>query len=169
MAVVPHRLPGATVTAPHTPTAPPPPLASVEDAQARLESPGYLASREIATAAFLSDRLEKPVLVEGPAGVGKTELARTLAKALGRGLIRLQCYEGLDEAKALYEWEYAKQLLYTQLLRDKLSDLLAGSRTLGEAADRLAGGEEVFFFNRLLLTRPLSKVITTDQPIPTLI
>jgi MoxR-like ATPase len=81
----------------------------------------------------------------------------------------LQCYEGLDETKALYEWEYAKQLLYTQLLRDKLTDLLIGTRTLGEAADRLAGEEDVFFSNRFLLPRPLLKAITSDQPVTLLI
>ena len=86
-------------------------FASVDDASARLAGAGYLPSREISTALFLADRLEKPVLVEGPAGVGKTELARAWAAADGRALIRLQCYEGLDEAKALYEWEYSKQLL----------------------------------------------------------
>ena len=91
-------------------------LQSVQDASDRLRAVGYLPSPEIAASAFLSDRLEKPILVEGPAGVGKTELARALAQATGRTLLRLQCYEGLDESKALYEWEYAIQLLYTQLL-----------------------------------------------------
>src|SRR3954451_927100 len=89
----------------------------------------YIASDEIATVMFLAERLGKPVLVEGPAGVGKTELAKAWSSANARELIRLQCYEGLDETKALYEWEYAKQLLYTQLLRDKLGDLLHGATT----------------------------------------
>src|SRR5437763_12403238 len=104
-------------------------LDSVQDAADKLRSTGYLPSPEIATSVFLADRLEKPVLVEGPAGVGKTELARAMASALGRELIRLQCYEGLDEAKALYEWEYAKQLLYTQLLKDKLGETLGSAAT----------------------------------------
>ena len=85
-----------------------------------LERQQYIANDEIATTVYLMDQLGKPLLCEGPAGVGKTELAKTIAAATGRELIRLQCYEGLDETKALYEWEYAKQLLYTQLLRDKL-------------------------------------------------
>src|SRR5947209_4457604 len=82
----------------------------------------YIASEDIATVLFLAEKLGKPLLAEGPAGVGKTELAKSWAAADGRALIRLQCYEGLDETKALYEWEYAKQMLYTQLLRDQLRE-----------------------------------------------
>jgi MoxR-like ATPase len=129
-----------------------------------LASVGYLPSREIATAAFLADRLEKPLLVEGPAGVGKTELGRALASALGRELLRLQCYEGLDEAKALYEWEYAKQLLYTQLLKDKIGESLASAANLAEAAERIARSEAVFFSERFLLPRPVLKAITSPAP-----
>jgi MoxR-like ATPase len=139
-------------------------LASVEEAATRLKAAGYLASREIATAVFLADRLQKPILVEGPAGVGKTELGRALATALGRTLIRLQCYEGLDESKALYEWEYAKQLLYTQLLRDQIGELTAGAKGLGEAVDRLASGDSVFFSERFLLPRPLLQALLSPTP-----
>jgi MoxR-like ATPase len=129
----------------------------------------YIASDDIATALFLANRLGKPLLTEGPAGVGKTELAKSWAAASGRELIRLQCYEGLDETKALYEWEYAKQLLYTQLLRDKLGDVLGDAKTLREAADRLAGEEEIFFSERFLLPRPLLRAITSDKPVVLLI
>ncbi|MCB0046953.1 MAG: MoxR family ATPase [Caldilineaceae bacterium] len=129
----------------------------------------YIAGDEIATTVFLSGQLGKPLLTEGPAGVGKTELAKSIAAATGRELIRLQCYEGLDETKALYEWEYAKQLLYTQLLRDKLQDTLADSNTLAEAADRLAQEEDVFFSLRFLLQRPLLRAILSDKPVVLLI
>lgn len=124
----------------------------------------YIASDEIATILYLSQELGKPLLTEGPAGVGKTELAKAVAGATGRDLIRLQCYEGLDETKALYEWEYAKQLLYTQLLRDKLHDTLGSTQNLTEAADRLANEEDVFFSMRFLLKRPLLKAILSEQP-----
>jgi MoxR-like ATPase len=124
----------------------------------------YIASDEIATTVYLSQELGKPLLTEGPAGVGKTELAKAISAATGRPLIRLQCYEGLDETKALYEWEYAKQMLYTQLLRDKLNETLADSPSLASAADRLADEEDVFFSMRFLLKRPLLQAILHEQP-----
>jgi MoxR-like ATPase len=139
-------------------------LATVDDASARLAAVGYLPSREIATAVFLADRLEKPILVEGPAGVGKTELARAWAEASSRRLLRLQCYEGLDEAKALYEWEYAKQLLYTQLLKDRIGAAIGGARTLAEAADQIAAEGNVFFSERFLLPRPILQAVTSEVP-----
>src|SRR3954469_22414284 len=139
-------------------------LQSVDDAADRLRATGYLPSPEIASSAFLADRLEKPVLVEGPAGVGKTELARALAQATGRVLLRLQCYEGLDESKALYEWEYAKQLLYTQLLKDKIGELMVGAGSLKEAADRVAASDAVFFSERFLLPRPILQALVNPKP-----
>ena len=109
---------------------------SVKDVGEQLFDQGYLSSHRISTVVYLAQQLEKPVLIEGPAGVGKTELAKVVAAALGRELIRLQCYEGLDEAKALYEWEYSKQLLYTQILKDRFAESMAGAKTVHEAADR---------------------------------
>ncbi len=103
---------------------------SVKDVISQLNDQGYICDKRIATVVFLAQQLKKPVLVEGPAGVGKTELAKVVASALGRELIRLQCYEGLDEAKALYEWEYSKQLLYTQILKDKFAETIAGAVSL---------------------------------------
>lgn len=139
-------------------------LSSVEDAGRKLTSTGYIADANIALTAFLSVKLGKPVLVEGPAGVGKTELAKSLARAQGLKLIRLQCYEGLDEQKALYEWEYGKQLLYTQVLKDKINDVVGGARSLKEAADAVAQQESVFFSQRFLLPRPLMTAITSVEP-----
>jgi MoxR-like ATPase len=124
----------------------------------------YIAGDEIATIMYLCLQLGKPLLVEGPAGVGKTELAKAISGATHRELIRLQCYEGLDESKALYEWEYAKQLLYTQLLRDKIQETLEQASTLTEAADQLAKEDDVFFSMRFLLQRPLLKAILNEKP-----
>lgn len=135
-----------------------------KDATSALSQQQYVASDEISTVLFLAEKLGKPILAEGPAGVGKTELGKAWAKATGRKLIRLQCYEGLDESKALYEWEYAKQMLYTQLLRDKLTDLLKDAGGLREAADRLGSEEDVFFSERFLLPRPLLQAIISEEP-----
>jgi MoxR-like ATPase len=140
------------------------PFESTGKVKAALGEQNYIASDEISTIVYLAQKLGKPLLTEGPAGVGKTELAKAIAGATGRELIRLQCYEGLDESKALYEWEYSKQLLYTQLLRDKLNDTLGKAGSLSEAADKLAAEEDVFFSNRFLLQRPLLKAILCDEP-----
>jgi MoxR-like ATPase len=139
-------------------------LESQDAAAHALAAAGYLPSPEIATAVFVADRLEKPILVEGPAGVGKTELARAFAEATGRTLVRLQCYEGLDESKALYEWEYAKQLLYTQLLRDRIGAAMEGAGSLAEAADRIASEGNVFFSERFLVPRPVLKALVSETP-----
>ena len=104
---------------------------SVEEIKTKFEGAKYICSDQIATCVYIAHNLQKPVMVEGPAGVGKTELAKTTAQILDVPLVRLQCYEGLDESKALYEWKYAKQLLYTQLLKDKLGDLLGDASGLG--------------------------------------
>jgi len=141
-------------------------ITSLEEALAAQQ---YIASDEIATVLYLAERLGKPILAEGPAGVGKTELGKAWSGITGREMIRLQCYEGLDETKALYEWEYAKQMLYTQLLRDKLQVLLTDASTLADAADRLAAEEDVFFSERFLLPRPLLQAIIAQEPVVLLI
>ena len=135
----------------------------VENVIKELERVKYIASKEIATTVYLALRLEKPVLVEGPAGVGKTELAKSIAAALDIELIRMQCYEGLDEAKALYEWEYAKQLLYTQILKDKLSEIMGSEKTLKGAIAKLTSTEDVFFSEKFLIPRPILKSIMNTK------
>ena len=147
----------------------PEPPTSIEALKQKLAHQQYVASDEIATVIFLTDKLKKPILAEGPAGVGKTELSKAWAAATNRKLIRLQCYEGLDESKALYEWEYAKQMLYTQLLRDKLQDVLADAQTLTQAADQLAKEDDLFFSERFLLPRPLLQALTSEEPVVLLI
>lgn len=135
----------------------------------RLGTQQYIATEEIGTVVYLAQSLCKPVLAEGPAGVGKTELAKAWASSLGRPLVRLQCYEGLDESKALYEWEYAKQMLYTQLLRDTLGNILGDVQSLGEAASRLAKEDDIFFSEHFLLPRPLMTALTSEEPVVLLI
>jgi MoxR-like ATPase len=137
---------------------------SVDDVIAGLGGQNYICGKSVATVVYLGAALQKPILVEGPAGVGKTELGKVLAGSLGLELIRLQCYEGLDEAKALYEWEYAKQLLYTQILKDKIGEITKGSETLQEAVNSIAAQDGVFFSDRFLLPRPLLRALLAEKP-----
>ncbi|HBM82461.1 MAG TPA: ATPase [Halieaceae bacterium] len=140
-----------------------PQLASIEAIEQGFESFGYICSPKIATAVFLALQLRKPILVEGPPGVGKTELAKTTAMLLDVPLIRLQCYEGLDEAKALYEWKYGKQLLYTQVLKEKLGDLLQGAQGLAESVERLHQFGDTFYSEEFLEPRPLLKAMQQER------
>ncbi len=142
---------------------------SVAHVKTELEKADYICSKTIATVVFLAQATQKPVLVEGPAGVGKTELSKAVARSLERQLIRLQCYEGLDEAKALYEWEYAKQLLYTQMVKGKIDDVVTGATTLSEAVDRIASQEDAFFSERFIQPRPLLQAIESVHPVVLLV
>ena len=142
---------------------------AIEALMAGYEKLGYVSDEQIATALFLAQKLEKPLLVEGPPGVGKTELAKATAEYLGLDMIRLQCYEGLDEAKALYEWQYGKQLLYTQVLKEKLGDLMEGAATLDQSMGKLHDFEDVFFSEQFLQTRPLLEALRSDDGVVLLI
>ena len=140
-----------------------PALHQVEAIQNAFEEAGYICTTRIATVIRLAAALEKPVLIEGPPGVGKTELAKTCATVVDRPLVRLQCYEGLDESKALYEWKYGKQLLYTQLLKEQLGDVLDGAKGLDESMTRLHEFGDVFYSEAFLESRPLLKAMEADQ------
>jgi MoxR-like ATPase len=129
---------------------------NVSELKEALERVGYLADEPAALVAYLAQKLGKPVLVEGPAGVGKTELAKAISRASGRELIRLQCYEGLDEAKALYEWNYRKQLLRIQA-------------SSGAEAEPTGDSWDDIFAEDFLLTRPLLQAIASDEPVVLLI
>ena len=137
-------------------------IRSIDAVDAGLGAVGYIASRKISTAIYIAHHLRKPILVEGPAGVGKTELAKSVAAWLGLPLIRMQCYEGLDESKALYEWKYGKQLLYTQILRDKVGAFIGDAEDLSEALEKLHSFSDVFFSKNFLEARPLLRAL--EQP-----
>jgi len=138
-------------------------FSSVEDVRQVFLREGFVCSLEAATTLFLTQRLEKPLLVEGPAGVGKTEIAKTAARVLGLPLIRLQCYEGLDESKALYEWQYGKQLLYSQMLKDHVDTLLDGCRDLQQSMARLHAVKDLFFSESFLEPRPLLRALKAER------
>jgi MoxR-like ATPase len=142
---------------------------TAKELEKALARAGYFADGRTALSAWLALELGRPLLVEGPAGVGKTDLARALSDALPRKLVRLQCYEGLDEAKALYEWDYAKQMLFTQLLRDAVAKETAGAATMAEAADKIAAAGEVFFSPRFLVARPVLQALTSEDPVVLLV
>lgn len=128
-----------------------------------LRRSGYIADETISTAVFLALRMEKPILIEGPPGVGKTGLAKTLSEAMDFPLVRLQCYEGIDEGKALYDWEYGKQLLYTQLLRTQLDSYLSESADLRAAVERLSAEESLFFSRNFLVQRPILRSFLSEK------
>jgi MoxR-like ATPase len=132
---------------------------AIEAVAGGLAGAGYIPTRRIATAVYLARELRKPILVEGPAGVGKTELAKAAARYLDLPLIRLQCYEGVDESKALYEWKYGKQLLYTQILKDGFREVFENADGLDGALRKLQSFDDVFFSEQFLEERPLLRAL----------
>ncbi len=136
---------------------------SAEAVRGHLEDHRYICSSQIATAVYLAYQLRKPILIEGPPGVGKTELAKTTAEMFELPLIRLQCYEGLDEAKAIYEWKYGKQLLYTQVLKETLDEVLQGARGFAESVTRLHEFGDIFFSEEFMEPRPLLKALREED------
>lgn len=133
------------------------PLISIDAITSGLGDVGYISTPQISTALFLAHNLQKPVLIEGPAGVGKTDLAVSLARWLDVPITRMQCYEGLDEGKALYEWKYGKQLLYTQMLKEKLGEVMGDAQTLSDSHNKLNDFDDLFFSETFLEPRPLLK------------
>lgn len=142
---------------------------SIDEVIEQLRGQEYICDRKLATVVFLALKMQKPVLIEGPAGVGKTELAKVVARALNRQLIRLQCYEGLDEARALYEWEYSKQLLYTQILREKIGRIIEHVNDLSDAVEQIRHHEDAFFSEHFIVRRPILQAISSPEPVVLLI